>query len=127
MRPRPEPRVLSWLDVQPQTDLYIPAIAKAEIEYGIAVLPDGQRKQALQQSAELLLKAFERRCLSLDCLAASFYAEILALAKQRGRAISIEDAQIAGIARANGGILATRNIKDFDGVDGLRLVDPWAA
>jgi len=35
------------------------------------------------------------------------------------------DAQIAGIAAAYGLTLATRNVKDFEGLD-IDIVDPWA-
>jgi predicted nucleic acid-binding protein len=31
---------------------------------------------------------------------------------------------IAGIARAHGATLATRNVRDFEGC-GIRLIDPW--
>jgi predicted nucleic acid-binding protein len=44
-----------------------------------------------------------------------------------GRAISVPDAQIAAIAVAGGLTLATRNVKDFEGIDGLELVDPFTA
>ena len=42
-----------------------------------------------------------------------------------GSPISVEDAQIAAIARVGGLVLATRNVKDFKGVEGLRIIDPW--
>ncbi len=43
----------------------------------------------------------------------------------RGKDIGIGDIQIAGIALANGATLATRNVKDFHGLD-IPLVDPWS-
>jgi predicted nucleic acid-binding protein len=38
----------------------------------------------------------------------------------------MRDVQIAGIAAARRATLATRNTRDFEGVD-LPLVDPWSA
>jgi len=38
----------------------------------------------------------------------------------------VEDAQIAAMALAGGFDLVTRNVRDFDGIDGLVVVDPWA-
>ncbi|MCI5120206.1 MAG: PIN domain-containing protein, partial [Candidatus Electrothrix sp. AUS4] len=47
MRPSPNERVISWLDQQIITDLFICAITKAEIELGIALLPESKKKQSL--------------------------------------------------------------------------------
>jgi predicted nucleic acid-binding protein len=57
--------------------------------------------------------------------AAAEYARIVAIRTRAGRPISVEDAQIAAIARAGGLTLATRNTKDFSDIDELPLVDPW--
>jgi toxin FitB len=46
-------------------------------------------------------------------------------ARNRGQAISTEDAQLAAIALANGITVATRNTKDFENIDGLTLANPW--
>jgi len=42
-----------------------------------------------------------------------------------GRPIDGFDAQIAAICLAEGSMLATRNLKDFEGT-GVTLTDPWA-
>ncbi|MFP4029941.1 MAG: hypothetical protein ACLFPR_09940 [Desulfococcaceae bacterium] len=52
------------------------------------------------------------------------------MAKQRrnmGRPISVEDGQIAAIAIANRLILATRNVKDFEEISELNIMNPWCA
>lgn len=41
-----------------------------------------------------------------------------------GRPISVQDAMIAAICIFHGAALATRNVKDFEGLD-LRLVNPF--
>jgi predicted nucleic acid-binding protein len=48
----------------------------------------------------------------------------MSLRKQQGRPMSFQDGQIAAIALQHGLPLATRNIKDFEGV-GLLLVNPF--
>ena len=53
MRPEPDSNVMKWLDAQLRNELYLPAIVKAEIETGIAVLNEGKRKQNLS-NAEVL-------------------------------------------------------------------------
>ena len=47
MRPQPNQAVIEWLDGQYAEQLFLPAIVKAEIETGIALLDDGKRKQSL--------------------------------------------------------------------------------
>jgi predicted nucleic acid-binding protein len=125
MRPQPDPIVIRWLDQHPEHGLFLPVIAKAEIESGISILPDGKRKQMLRLSAQLILDTFSNRCLALDCHTTVHYASILTLSKTLGRPISVEDAQIAAIAITNNLTLATRNSTDFDFLDRLSLVNPW--
>lgn len=125
MRTAPDPRVLAWLDAQPADALFVSAIAKAEIEAGIALLPEGKRRTALQRSAELIFDELSGRCLALDCDSTAEYARILSLCRRAGRPISVEDAQIAAIACRHSMNLATRNTSDFDCLSGLELIDPW--
>ncbi len=53
------------------------------------------------------------------------YATIIEQSKRLGRPITVEDAQIAAVARQHAATLATRNIRDFDVLEGLSLVNPW--
>ena len=126
MRPAPEPRVLAWLDAQPAADVWISAITVGEIRLGIARLPDGQRKERLAGLAEAMFQEdFSDSCLSYDVLAAAEYATIVATRTHLGRPISVEDAQMAAMARSVGLTLATRNTKDFSDIDELHLMNPW--
>jgi hypothetical protein len=65
------------------------------------------------------------RCLPFDFEAAKDYALIVADRNRPGSPVRVEDAQIAAIARTGGLTLATRNIKDFAGIQGLETVNPW--
>ena len=127
MRPAPEPRVLEWLDAQPVADVWISAITVGEIKLGIALLPEGQRRHRLTVIAdEMLHEDFADSCLSYDSAAAADYARIVADRSRLGRPITVEDAQIAAIARSAGLALATRNTRDFADIEELTLVNPWA-
>ncbi|EIC21690.1 type II toxin-antitoxin system VapC family toxin [Thiorhodovibrio frisius] len=125
MKPSPDQRVIEWLDAQPAKHLYFPAVVKAEIESGIALLPDGKRKAGLQRAAQVVIQEFSSRCLPLDCAATVAYAKIRSQSKIAGRPMSVEDAQIAAIASENSLALVTRNVADFDFLADLRLVNPW--
>lgn len=129
MRPRPEPRVLDWFSTQAaRTRFVISAITQAEILLGIALLPAGKKRSALAQVAnEMFEQEFHGLTLPFDEHAAPLYADIVALRGRRGTPISVEDAQIAAIAKHHGLPLATRNTKDFAGVPGLALTNPWDA
>lgn len=124
MRPRPAPTVLTWLREQGSNDLYTTAITVAEIRYGIARLPAGQRRTALQQAASEIFAAFPGQILPFDFAAAYAYADVVAHRDHIGATIDGFDAQIAAICRTHAANLATRNAKDF--VDtGISIIDPW--
>lgn len=126
MRPAPAPLVVTWLDAQNVDHVWVSAISRTEIELGIALLPDGQRKLGLQMAACAMFRGgFRRRCLPFDESAATAYAGIVSLRTRLGRPVSVEDAQIAAIALARGLVLATRNTRDFELIEGLSVVNPW--
>lgn len=127
MRSHPNPAVITWLDAQSSQHVYISAITRAEIELGIALLSDGRRKQGLQTAAARMFAEFTGRCLPFDEPAATRYGSLVAARMRAGSPISVEDGQIAAIALANRLALATRNVTDFSGIDGLSLIDPFAA
>lgn len=128
MRPMPDAKVVRWLDAWPEWEVWISAVTVAEIRLGISLLPGGKRKELLLDIAEQMFQEdFPDRCLPFDCDAAREYALIVAARTRQGYPISVEDGQIAAIAKTAGLALATRNTKDFSGITGLKLVDPWTA
>ena len=102
--------------------MYTSSITQAEILTGIALLPDGKRRDTLAQTAQAMFAQdfASDRVLSFDRVAAEHYALVVASRTQQGRPISTEDAQIAAIALAAGLPLLTRNTKDFSDIPGLR-------
>lgn len=124
MRPAPAPAVLSWLQGHPGKDLYTTAITVAEVRYGIARLPRGQRRDVLYQAASDIFAAFPDQVLPFDLAAASAYADLVAHCESLGSPIDGFDGQIAAICHTHAAILATRNIKDFTAT-GIAVVDPW--
>ena len=125
MKPAPEVDVVRWVDDQLVETLYISAVMRAEIELGIALLPDGQRKEQIAIAAQRMFVQFAGRCLVFGETAAIQYGQLVAAHTPNGRPITVEDAQIASIALAGGLRLATRNEKDFADISGLVVVNPW--
>lgn len=78
----------------------------------------------LQEVEAIFSTDMAGRVLSYDEAAADAHAAIAALRRAQGRPISQSDAMIAGIVRAHGATLATRNVRDFEDC-GITLVDPW--
>jgi len=126
MKPAPAPAVASWMARQNADDLFTTAVTEAEIMFGVAILPDGRRKQDFEVAARRVIGLFTGRVLPFDSTAAQIFAEIAAQRRRIGRPIGSFDAQIAAIARSGGMALATRNGPDFDGV-GVTVIDPWHA
>ena len=125
MRPQPEPRVLAWADGLDPEEVAITAMNEAEILHGLARLPDGRRKQALQQSWDVLMaELFIGRVWPFTSEAAHWYADLLCHRERLARPMATADAVIAAIALAQGVPLATRNVADFADL-GLALINPW--
>lgn len=125
MRPVPNVELVIWLDDQLASTLFTSAITRAEIELGIALLPDGKRKETLARQAQEMFARFPQRCLSFGETAAVHYGRIVAHRTRIGRPVAVEDAQIASIALANGLKLATRNERDFEEIADLVVINPW--
>ena len=125
MRPRPDPRVLSWVAAQPLSEMAMATTTVMEIRFGIALLPQGRRRLGLDASfPQLLAQAFVGRVLPFDQPAADACAEIRAQRRQMGNPTTLEDSMIAAIARVHGAPLATRDTGGFEAC-GLTLINPW--
>jgi hypothetical protein len=128
MRPEPDRAVMKWFAGHTGVSFYVTVITEAEILLGIALLPAGRRRTALAEAAEIMFRVdFAGRCLPFDTVCAAQYAAIVAGRRRAGFSITTEDAQIASIAMSNSHALATRNVRDFLHIDGLRLLNPWEA
>jgi predicted nucleic acid-binding protein len=125
MRSTPAPSVLNWFSTQDPSTLYLSAVTEAELRTGIAILPEGQRREALKAALDATISEdFEGRILPFDTDAAKAYAEIAAGRRSAGRPIADADCQIAAIAREAAMPVITRNTRDFEGC-GIGLINPW--
>jgi predicted nucleic acid-binding protein len=125
MRQSPDDGVIRWVDRYPAEEVFITAVTAAELTYGVARLPEGQRKTVLSAMVEeLLVEDLRGQILPFDGAAAEYCARIASVRVDLGRPISMADAQIAAICRRYAACLATRNIKDFEDT-GVMVLDPW--
>ncbi|MFS8047253.1 type II toxin-antitoxin system VapC family toxin [Rhizobium sp. BR 314] len=121
----PDSNVLAWIDAQMVETLYLSTITIAELRFGLASMPDGKRRTIYQDRLEReVLPAFTGRILSLDLGASKAYAQLMARAKQTGRAIGKADGYIAATAGSRGLMVATRDTSPFEAA-GLNVINPW--
>lgn len=122
-KPQMSSAVRQWL-----TDfglsLALTTITLAEVRLGVELLPQGRRRDELENRTEQLFTDFSGKIFGFDSAAARIYGQMVASRRLAGRPISTEDAMIAAICAAHHAQLATRNTKDFEGLT-IELLNPW--
>jgi predicted nucleic acid-binding protein len=104
-------------------DIYLPVITIGEICYGIEKLPQGKKKHDL--SVWLYTKVpqwFAGRILEINTEVMLEWGKIRALSE---RTLPAVDAMIAAIAIAHHMFLVTKNVSDFEGIEGINLINPY--
>lgn len=125
MRTTPDATVVEWLDRQPADAVWLSSITVFEARFGLARLPKGKRRTALERAFErVLIEDLSSRILALDEMAAEAAAQIASDRQRAGRVVDLRDTLIGGIAQARRATIATRNTRHFDGLD-VPVVDPW--
>ena len=124
MRSTPHKRVVAFLTGR--DEMWLSSILIHELEYGVQRLPLGVRRQALRSALRNVLADYGDRILDLNPGAAVWAARFRARARGLGRTLELGDALIAGTAKNYELTIATRNIRDFAGLD-VNVVNPWDA
>ncbi|MEJ2155067.1 MAG: type II toxin-antitoxin system VapC family toxin, partial [Desulfobacteraceae bacterium] len=98
----------------------ISSITMAELLHGVekSSKPDHNLRQVEDFASRL-------EVLEYGSKAAAHYGEIRADLERKGTVIGINDLHIAGHARSEGLTLVSNNLREFERVDGLRLMN-WA-
>ena len=126
-KPAPDPRVIKWLNDQKKSLLYLTAPSVAELAGGghRTLLRSGSSRY-LERLKLIVERQFAGRIFLFDLAAAQTYGRVRAQREHVGRPIGQLDAMIASICLVHGAKLATRNVRDFDGLD-LKLINPFEA
>jgi predicted nucleic acid-binding protein len=125
LKERPDERLLAWLAAI-EGRVVITAISVGELLVGARLLPPGRRRERLIAAVDRVLATHGAEVLPYDAAAAGRYAEMQERRRVLGRPLSVEDGMIAAICARHGARLATRNVRDFHGLD-LEVIDPWSA
>ncbi len=127
MRQDPDPTVIAWLDGQPAESIWTTSITVFEIEYGLALLPEGRRRTLLTDAFGLVLREdLGGRVALLDQPSALAASQLAAMRQKAGRTVEFRDTLIAGIAQARRAAIATRNSVHFQELD-TPVISPWQA
>jgi toxin FitB len=101
---KPEPLVTVYEAVNNVSDghLFISVITLGEIGKGIALMSDGQRKQALSQWFTTIEHQYSERLLPITVETAAIWGKITANAQQAGYVTPASDGLIAATALQHG-------------------------
>jgi predicted nucleic acid-binding protein len=125
IKPKPEPRVLDWLNSAEESLLYLSVLTLGEIRYGASMIGNGRRRAAIEAWLESALqKRFAGRILPLDAVVAERWGRLRASAARRGKPIPVIDSLLAATALQYDLTLVTRNSGDFRGSE-VPLLNPW--
>ena len=121
-KPRPDPRVVTWLRGH-EREIAVDPTVLGEIRYGILLLRRGTRRSKLEEWYATGVARLH--CLPWDAATGSRWAQLLADLRRGGRPMPIKDSLIAATALTHGLTLATRNRRDFEPA-GVEIVDPFS-
>lgn len=125
VKPRPEPRVVSWIAATEEALLYLSVLTLGEIRRGISSLPSTARRTALEVwlDRDLMLR-FDGRILPIDRAVADRWGRLTGNASACKRPLPVIDGLLAATAEQHNLTLVTRNTADLTAA-AIALYDPW--
>src|ERR1700693_2890264 len=127
VRPKPEPRVLEWMEAADETMLYLSVLTMGEIRKGLAGLAQGKRRTLLETWLEVELQArFAGRIVPIDAAVANRWGQLAADAKRVGKPLSIIDGLLGANALHHDLTVVSRNTSDFTNTH-VQVLNPWEA
>ena len=109
---------LRWHELESGTS----SVVIAELDYGVQLLPQGQRRKRLEFWLAGLLK--QTIVIPFDVEEAREYARLMAQLRHAGATLPTKDAMIAATALVHGLTVVTRNERDFLRT-GVGVVNPF--
>jgi toxin FitB len=124
-RPKPEPKVVSFIAQQPLELLYISVVTLAEIRFGIEVLPDVARRSELNDwLAHKVRTMFEQRVLPITEDVMLKWRLLVDEGRKIGHTFSQPDLIIAATAQHHGLTIVSRDASDFEKAR-VTVFNPW--
>jgi len=115
--------VKTFLNNIERKNMYLSVYTIGELCFGIEKLPTSKKKHDLLIWLYSKIPLwFNRRILSIDNEIMLKWGNLRVLTK---RTLPIDDSLIAATAINHNMILVTRNIKDYNDIPGITLINPW--
>ena len=107
-------------------ELFISTVNIAEVRFGISIAKDAaKREDLLQWLNTTLIPLFAGRILQIDEAILLRWRILLEAGRKAGRTFPQPDLFLAATALEHNLTLVTRNTKDFTGIEGLKVFNPW--
>jgi predicted nucleic acid-binding protein len=121
--PRCDPGVKRFMASLDTDTLYISTVSLGELQYGVDKLPNSKKKKRLAEwLAKEVLPSYYEHIIEVDTAVALKWGTLRAT---HNRTLPLVDALLAATALARDLTLLTRNTRDFAGIAGLSLRNPW--
>lgn len=125
-KPQPNPGVVNWLARHQESDLYLSAVTLAEVQFGIARMPTGRKKELLSLWFDgELPRRFLGRILDVDSEVARLWGTVCGELAATGRSLPLLDSLIGATALQHGLIVVTRDEAPFRAM-GVPVENPWS-
>jgi len=125
VRPKPEPRVVQWMEAVDEELLYLNVLTLGEIRKGVVGMPQRKRRTRLESWLEADLRArFSGRILTIDSVTADRWGQLAAEAKRKGKTLAVIDGLLAASAIQHNLIVVSRNASGFTGL-AIQVLNPW--
>lgn len=125
-KPAPNTNVQDWLARQDPDGVYISGPTVMEQAYGAERILLKSGSNRYHDALQILIGRFRSRILEFVDPSPLVAGKVRAKRASLGRPVSVQDSMIAAICLVHGAALATRNVRDFEGI-GLALVNPFEA
>lgn len=126
VKPSPAPQVWQWVDVVPDSQMFISAITVGEIARGIEQLPASARRVRYELWFEHeILTRYADRIIAPDTAVMLRWGALMEALTARGRVLPAFDSLLAATALTHDMRLVTRNTQHF-AETGVQIIDPWA-
>jgi predicted nucleic acid-binding protein len=126
-KPRPNSKVIDFIDIQPGAILFVTEVTLAEIRYGIEQLGDAARRADLHRWLERDLRPlFAGRILAITEEVIVRWKTLVVEGRQRGRTFSQPDLFIAAIAVSQDLVVVSRDSTEFTEA-AVPVFDPWTS
>jgi toxin FitB len=125
IRPRPEQRVLDWMEAADESLLYLSVLTVGEIRKRLAELAQSKRRTQLETWLEVDLRArFAGRVLPIDGPVADRWGQLAGDAKRQGKTLAVIDGLLAASALQHNLTVVSRNTSDFVHTR-VSVLNPW--